>query len=539
MHKEFQQGEQATSITEPAMQSMPEAGVKPMLKQGGAPSTVPEARLALKSTESSVANPSKPIDKKPRPSKLDITAVNNATKKEQDLADTAEVISGPVPSHPPYSATTTTVSQASGSSATRPNQVRAARVPPLPKTETLPASPATALPIMTKQTSRRPSVTSVDRPGTPASEKTWDDMSFASATLSRANSPPPSKVGSAPVRQFTKSQQKKGRQARAKQAEEASKTEELPAKVVEPMQAPIVGRKKKAKKEKTQGTADSTPTATRPTSPVRNEEELAEDRTEPVTPVKESKKAAHRVAAEIKEPDTPSSPPTPASNDHQRSTLSAASIFASLLKSGEISPTVSELFKSFPGLSYRFEGLELDLTVADDSMVSDSQMHSLDQGEAITIQKSPTNHVVVLPDRSALRGLTAPQAARYLELRKQAVANGDVPSNQALAGLVAVLPHVSLPIARFTSRTSSEDQKLPNHFATTETPRSTSLAAETQKFGAMEGHGDEDFPKKSQGSDIEVAEQKLAACRKETETMEKKLNALMKKNRRLLFGNAH
>lgn len=336
------------------------------------------------------------------------------------------------------------------------------------------------------------------------------------------------------MRQFTKSQQKKERQARAKQAEEASKVEELPAKVVEPMQAPIIGRKKKAKKEKTQGTADSTPTNTRPTSPVPKHEELAENKSEPVTPVKESKKAASKIAAEIKEPDTPSSPPTPASNDQQRSTISIASIYSSLLKSGELSPTVSELFKSFTGLNHRFDGLELDLTVTDDSMVSDSQMHSLDQGEAITIQRSPTNHVVVLPDRSALRGLTAAQAARYLELRKQAWANGDVPSNQALAGLVAVLPQVSLPVARFASRTSSEDQKLPNHFATP-TPRS----AHMHKFSVMEGRGDEDFPKRSQNLSIEEAEQNLAAARKETEMLEKKLNALMKKNRRLLFGNSH
>lgn len=336
------------------------------------------------------------------------------------------------------------------------------------------------------------------------------------------------------MRQFTKSQQKKERQARAKQAEEALKVEELPAKVVEPTQAPIIGRKKKAKKDKTQGTAESTPTNTRPTSPVPKHEELAEDKSEPVTPVKENKKVVSKIVAETKEPDTPSSPPTPASNDQQRSTLSAASIYASLIKSGELSPSVSELFKSFIGLNHRFDGLELDLTVADDSMVSDSQLQSLDQGEAISIQKSPTNHVVVLPDRSTLRGLTAAQAARYLELRKQALANGDVPSNQALAGLVAILPQVSLPVARFASRTSSEDQKLPNHFATP-TPRS----AHMQKYGVIEGRGDEDFPKRLPNLTTEAAEAKLASNRKETEILEKKLNALMKKNRRLLFGSAH
>lgn len=535
MQKDPQPSEKADK-TEPSIPSVPEASMKPKPKEDEAFSSLPGARTASKAIEFSPANSSKPVDKKLRPSKLDITAAKDATKKDQESTDAAETTSGPVPSQPPTPATA--VSQVSASSATRPNQTRAIRVPPLPKAEIRPASPAIAPTITSRQASRRPSITSIERPGSPASEKFWDNMSLASTTFSRANSPPPSKVGSAPVRQFTKSQQKKERQARAKQAEEASKIEEPPAKVEEPMQAPVIGRKKKAKKEKTPGTSDSTPTVTRPTSPVPKEEEVVEEKAEPVTPVREGKKTSSKIVADIKEPDTPSSPATPASNDPQKASLTAASIFASLLKSGELSSTVSELFKSVPGLNHRFEGLELDLAVADDSMVSESQMHSLDQGEAITIQKSPTNHVVVLPDRSALRGLTAAQAGRYLELRKQALANGDVPSNQALAGLAPVLPQVSLPVARFPSRTSSEDQKLPNHFAAP-TSGPTPLIASMQKYGAMEGPGDEGFLKRIPGIGVEGAEQALSLSRKETEVVEKRLNALLKKNRRLVFGNAH
>ncbi|KAL9071191.1 MAG: hypothetical protein Q9161_004368 [Pseudevernia consocians] len=535
VQKDPQPSEKADK-TEPGIPSVPEASMKPKPKEDEAFSSLPEVRTTSKAIESSPAISSKPVDKKSRPSKLDIAAAKDATKKDKESIDTAETTSGPVPSQPPTPATA--VSQASASSATRPNQSRAFRVPPLPKAEIRPASPATAPAITSRQASRRPSIASIERPGSPASEKYWDNMSLASTTFSRAGSPPPSRVGSAPVRHFTKSQQKKERQTRAKQAEEASKIEEPPTKVEEPMQAPIIGRKKKAKKEKTQGTSDSTPTVTRPTSPVPKEEEAVDEKAEPVTPVRDGKKTSSRIVADIKEPDTPSSPATPASNDPQKALLTAASIFASLLKSGELSSTVSELFKSVPGLNYRFEGLELDLAVTDDSMVSESQMHSLDQGEAITIQKSPTNHVVVLPDRSALRGLSAVQAGRYLELRKQALANGDVPSNQALASLVPVLPQVSLPVARFTSRTSSEDQKLPNHFAAP-TSGPTPLIANLQKYGAMEAPGDEGFLKKIPGNGVEDAEQALSLSRKETEIVEKRLNTLLKKNRRLVFGNTH
>ena len=535
MQKQQQQSDQAGS-TEPGTNSVPEVSEKYKPKEDEASSSVPEAKTASKPSEPSPASSSKAANKKLRPSKLDIAAAKDTTKEERNSTNTSGVASGPVPSQPTTPATA--ISQASASSATRQTQSRANRAPPLPKAETRPASPAIAPAVTSKQASRRPSVTSIDRPGTPASEKFSDNMSFVSTNMSRANSPPPSRVGSAPVRQFTKSQQKKERQARAKQAEEASKAEDLPAKDKEPMQAPIIGRKKKAKKEKTPGSTDSTPTVTRPTSPVPKEEEVMEEKAEPVTPIREGKKPASKIAADIKEPDTPTSPATPASNDPHKASLTAASIFASLIKSGELSPTVSELFKPVQGLNYRFEGLDLDLGGADDSMVSDIQMHSLDQGEAITIQKSPTNHVVVLPDRSALRGLTAPQAARYLELRKQALANGDVPSNQALAGLVPVLPQVSLPFARLTSGTSSEDRKLPNHFATP-TPAPTPYSAHMRKYGATEGPGNDDFSKRIPGVSVEVAEQALALSRKETEALEKKLNAVLKKNRRLLFGNAH
>ena len=542
MQKEAQLSDKLDNM-EPRTPAVPEASMKTKPTEDKPSPSLSETKTASKATESSPANSSRLMDKKSRPSKLDIAATKDAAKKNEDSTDNAGLTNGPVPSQPPTSATT--ISQASASSATRPNQVRAIRVAPLPKAETRPASPTIVPTTTSKQASRQPSITSIDRPGTPASEKFWDNMSLASTTLSRANSPPPGKVGSAPVRQFTKSQQKKERQARAKQAEETSKAEELPTKVEEPMQAPVIGRKKKAKKEKTQektqgaaGTADSTPTVTRPTSPVPEEEEVAEEKAEPVTPVREGKKTASRMAADTKEPDTPSSPATPASNDQQKGSLTAASIFASLVKSGELSPTrVSELFKPVQGLNYRFEGLEQDLAVADESMVSDSQIQSLDQGEAITIRKGPTNHVVVLPDRSALHGLTAAQAARYLELRKQALANGDVPSSQALASLVPILPKVNLPVARFTSGTPSEDHKLPNHFATP-TPGPAPLG-NMQKYAAIEALGDDDLPKMIPGLTVETAESSLVQTRKEAEVLEKKLNAMIKKNRRLMFGSAH
>ena len=542
MQKESQLSEKVDDM-EPRTPLLPEASMKTKPKENEDSSSLSETMTASKAASSSLAKLSKVMDKKERPSKLDIAAAKDVTRKDKDSTDTAGILSGPAPSQP--STPATAASQVSASSTTRPNRVRASRVPPPAKAETRPASPALAPIIISKQPSRRPSITSIDRPGTPASEKFWDNMSLASTTLSRASSPPPSKVGSAPVRQITKNQQKKERQARAKHAEEASKAEELPTKAEEPTQAPVIGRKKKAKKEKmkertqsTAGTADSTPTVTRPTSPVPKEEEAVEEAAEPVTPVKEGRKVATKMAADTKEPDTLSSPATPASIDQQRGPLTAASIFASLVKSGELSPTrVSELFKSVLGLNHRFEGIEQDLAVPDETIVSDSQLRSLEQGEAIIIQRSPTNNVVVLPDRSALQGLSAAQSARYLELRMQAFVNGDVPSSQALAGLVAVLPKINLPVARSTSGTPSEDHKLPNHFATP-MPGPAPLG-NMHKFAAMQALGDGNLPKMTPGLTVDTAESTSTQRRKEAEGLEKKMNVTIKKNKRLLFGNGH
>lgn len=69
--------------------------------------------------------------------------------------------------------------------------------------------------------------------------------------VSRASSPPPASsiVGSAPVRKITKAQAKKNRQERKRQEEENVVAEDKSD--VEVVQAPIIGRKKKAKKPST------------------------------------------------------------------------------------------------------------------------------------------------------------------------------------------------------------------------------------------------------------------------------------------------
>ncbi|KAG6040727.1 hypothetical protein E4U41_007288 [Claviceps citrina] len=86
-------------------------------------------------------------------------------------------------------------------------------------------------------------------PDTPLSAMASDTASFFSASVpaSRAGSPPPSKIGSAAVRNTTKSQQRKQRKDALKQ-ETKIIAETLKADLEE--HAPVIGRKKKQKKEK-------------------------------------------------------------------------------------------------------------------------------------------------------------------------------------------------------------------------------------------------------------------------------------------------
>lgn len=138
-----------------------------------------------------------------------------------------------------------------------PRQARVLRVVDTTKTET----PSVASAAASVRRSRKPSISSVSRPDTPADNASDYDL-YTSTSVSRANSPPPNRVGSAPVRTMTKSQAKKERKLKAKQAEEAKKEEVLStvAPVEEPVQAPIVGRKRKTKKAPASG-ADKPGTA--------------------------------------------------------------------------------------------------------------------------------------------------------------------------------------------------------------------------------------------------------------------------------------
>lgn len=186
-------------------------------------------------------------------------------KEHTPVPDTSIVATPPAISRP--STPITVASKTSDTSAIRPRTLRLTTTMSQ-KPDTAPASAATekssSLPSgLAKQRSRQPSVSSISRsrPSTPA----ISDLVF-SYDVSRANSPPPSIIGSAPERTKTKNQIRKERKSKVRESAEAPSEE--PAMPVERKVeevAPIVSRQKKKKRTQDRSTPDDTTSSAIPT----------------------------------------------------------------------------------------------------------------------------------------------------------------------------------------------------------------------------------------------------------------------------------
>jgi hypothetical protein len=303
------------------------------------------------------------VSKRKHPGKLDIAAAveKQAQTVDSDVATTADIgtpnkqlrnvsQSSAFPSLP----ASPSVGISSPAFKTAPRTLRVVQTT-TPKTEAQPAVSTPPVAAANRLPSRKPSVTSMNLPGTPSSEHVSmsDNMSMTSTSQSRANTPPPpgvSRVGSAPIREKTKSQQKKDRQERAKAKEEEEKAKLLNSATAiaeEPAQEAIISRKKKEKKEKvpkpvkprevTQKaepvTANTTPSVSRSASPGPQEREAPVQVEAPLpAPVRTP-------SMPLQSPHEPSPPPTP--------TLSPAQIVADLRAAKpEIQKALDSLFRT-------------------------------------------------------------------------------------------------------------------------------------------------------------------------------------------------
>ncbi|OQN95487.1 hypothetical protein B0A48_18334 [Cryoendolithus antarcticus] len=345
----------------------PTQSTKPSDAQASYASTAP---TTAGTTESSTADASA---KRKHPGKLDIAA---AVEKQKALAASATVTATPTASTPSLQSKSVaqTPSVADDPNVSAPPSAvkplpRTLRVVQTPKTETpTVATPPPVLPplveaVVKRLPSRQPSVASMNFPGTPSSEQVSmsDNISMTSTSMSRANSPPPSKVGAAPIRAKTKAQQRKERKERAQVIDDEIARvaqEKSDAAADEPVIEAIVSRKKKEPKAKEvkavvkpksgaskveTKTADTTPTASRPVSPApkaiaKLPEPPAPAVQKPSTPVKASPPPS--LTREL------SPPPTP--------TLSPLQIIADLhTRNPEIHTALENFFRSSTAASLK------------------------------------------------------------------------------------------------------------------------------------------------------------------------------------------
>ena len=531
-------------------------------------STVETKKLAI---DTVIADP---INKGQRPSKLDIAAAKDASRKDYELITSIAKQTKPAtPSKTPRQLPSNTsqpdtpataVSYSSDSPGPRPTPLRTIRVVQAQKSEThLRSAPSittntTSATVITRQISRQPSVASIHQPGTPINEMNSDDVSLTSTSISRPSSPPVSRVGSAPIRQTTKSQLKKERRRRI----EESRQSDDPASATiaeDTVQAPIVGRMKKAKKSKLQLSADSTPIGSRPPSPppqdtpARNEQNTAEAVTEgqETRISKESKKGNRKKIVErvINEPEPQglSNHAAEIADKFRKTQLSAAAIFTDLQERGMISST-GPFFRSVPGINHRFELSEADLAEMNIvPHITDKEYLDLAQGKAISIETVQDKFAVILPDRRILRGFSHEQAERYVDLRQKTL---DVtsPTNfrsarhnierwldtemeRANASADSTDPQIITSIENMNTSLESK-HNMPDFFAP-ESSRTKHFDA-GQVWNSTGAPIAENLPVRQPPLSVEEAERELAASRKETEALEKRLNGLLKKNRKLL-----
>ncbi|KAE8368677.1 hypothetical protein BDV27DRAFT_122132 [Aspergillus caelatus] len=347
----------------------------------------------------------------------------------------------------------TGVSRVSDSSV--PRQPRVLRVVDTPKTETPPPASATqsisSQLAAAKGRSRRPSISSISRPDTPGDYGSEADL-YTSASVSRANSPPASsRIGSAPVRAMTKSQAKKERRQKAKEME-AKKHEAVSSMVEEPVQAPIIGRKRKTKKtptsnpESTTATPDNTNEAAKPNTSGKEITDKADQRAETKKnkskdkatkdtkpgPVEEKETPAQKSAAEawrsnntieqlIKDSEAAGVPIKELFSDR---TSALPMLLAQLHKAGSLDLNAHPLFNP-PNLTQR---VDMKCTADDYELLkqpvelTEDHRKTLLRGEPVRINSDSTltkYRCLITPRGCVLRHLGPEEEERYLELERR------------------------------------------------------------------------------------------------------------------------
>ena len=541
-------------------------------------------------------------NKRQLPGKLDIPAAFQTYESPTPTQSTSTNVETPERASHAASATSASASRPQTPAATTDSPLRKAPVPrtlrvlSTPKAETPPSASALPPSFPTgKAISRQPSIVSMNRSGTPASEIVSELNSTTSASLSRANSPPPtgstSKVGSAPIRAKTKSQLKKERQERAKTQEQANKTVEAAqiSTVEDQAAAPLTGRKKKTKKEKQPKTATGKPTsvANQPPSLLHEEKSEAEKSYEVQSAAVDPIVKTEVPSEAVDELATTTPQPSQASPKRE---ITPAGVFTDLQASGL---TIRNLLEHFKPIS---STIRHDITAADIA-ARDRPISLTKKDHAALAARNPLHlggedgrlwsRTFVAPSQKLLRALSREEEDRYVELEKRIIGDGAptkfISQRKGSGGTEIQLPSVMdflvasavdvPPTPSIEGRDGNADdammylnQMMPPMPPTAGSADSNNLeylpsgASNTNILGSSPPRFDLTSARDLSGISgklstaanagvvrsvqspsvgVKEAESAWVDSRKKADRLERELNALIKRNRKLLTGTAH
>lgn len=610
---------------------------------------VPPAAANKKPTTTSSSTPAAPTatkanEKRQTAGILNISVPPKPAPKSAGVQD-AQAKPDIAPSAFPPLPTSTPAAVQSPLAKTAPKTLR---LVPTPKSEVPPAA-GSATPSSTTSAfpptlapSRQASIVSnsrLERPGTPTSEIISDNASITSASMSRASSPPPTKVGSAPVRATTKSMQKKQRRDAQKEKEKLDLEAAAAKPEPEPEIGPIMGRKKKQKKERPvhSATGGSTPAVSRPATPGPAEPVSEEPKVLPeaaeqpahasdqstsvereiLKPVSRLSDAKGKGKAKATRPPTPEPVPIVTEQEDEEPTEkplpTPATILQELVSAGILADINNLSFLKPPAVNFRSQEPPIDMQNANPKLtITAEDRAELLAGKPVHKSGEGGSRIMLTPNGDCVRNLTPEEEKRYLDLQARiaeeagataffsakhhasngftliggrAVPNGPPP-------FFPLLSHGSTPMDPVSKiqrdealsyinqfvlpslSTNSQLEKALNANAldaemlrSSETPTWATwgndpaaprpedgdglygthhegiLATGLEHMTAHFAIGKDIDRGKPMGNvsllSLTEAETAMQMARKETENLEKKLNTILKKNRRILLGSAH
>ncbi|KAI8965061.1 hypothetical protein F5Y11DRAFT_355144 [Daldinia sp. FL1419] len=414
------------------------------VKASSPPKVTPALPKKASSDNASKASPVKPTptksDKRPVPSTLDIAAATK-TVPQPTVSETSGTEK---PQQIPASNSQASKTQgASALSTPTPTTASTLRLVHTPKAEASPVLPPAAVASI-----RAAGVAgSSHRPATPASEVISDTASIVSASVS---------VGSASVRATTKSQQRKQRKEASKEA--AAQIVESKPVEQEVEIAPILGRKKKQKKEKKtigqqveSSTAQKATTATptdvsEKTSKIKNTSSASEPpntgaqknkpaKSPPRSPVTidTSIRLNESTKTTVLTPDYVGHVPEPKVEQPMDEDVgdipNLRDVFRSIMESGSYPDAESiSFFKPTPSYRSDFPGkVPTTLPPTLKTIVTKDDEDRLNAFQPV--QKTVNDHTVLLtPNGDCLLNLTEREAELFLELQNRIRAESALPT---------------------------------------------------------------------------------------------------------------